>query len=272
MRAVLTLVVLFCIGAIIYGNFHWNDKLGSAVDREAANALKGRTATAPVVVENMEETNEGSFDNLPIEASEFLKKKINDGGVVELVIIGSEVNELADKNWAKLFKEELESTYNGLFNITVNSVTGEVTTVDVVNEDLHLNNITTVPDIVILEPFLLDSNGLIRIEHSLENISIMIEDLKDLNPDLFLFLQPGQPLRNAIYYPLDVEELELWSKEEGYTYINHWENWPKESEELSDYIKTEDIQPNEKGHKVWAEYLINYFTGKSSKDGENGQE
>ncbi len=272
MRAISMLVVLFCIGALVYGNFHWNDKLGSAVNQEAANILTNRSETATEVTENKENSTKGSFAELPLEMSEFLTEKHNNGEVVELVIIGSDVNKLADKKWTKLFKEELQTTYNELFNITVNAIPGEVTTADVVNEGLHLENLNSVPDIVILEPFLLDSNGLIMIEHSLENISIMIEDLKEMNSDLFLILQPGQPLRNATYYPKDVEELRTWSVEHGYTYINHWESWPTNAEELSEYIETEDIIPNDKGHEVWAEHLIKYFTGENNKGNVDSQD
>ncbi|WP_404445568.1 SGNH/GDSL hydrolase family protein [Sutcliffiella horikoshii] len=263
MRAGIMLVVLLCMGAIIYGNFHWNNKLGSAMNQELVTTNTNQLSTQVEVLEKKEELPKGDFANLPPEVSDFLVGKNNKGEVVELVIIGSEVNELNENNWSNLFKEELEATYNGLFNITVNAIPGEVTTTDVVNEGLHLENINTVPDLVILEPFLLESNGLIAIEHSLQNVTIMIEDLKQKNPNLFLFLQPGQPLKNAIYYPMDIEELKTWAEEHGYPYINHWESWPKEPNEISEYIVTEDIIPNEKGHEVWAEHIINYFIGKN---------
>lgn len=259
MRVFLMLVILFCFGAVIYGNFHWNEKLASAVDQKAPN-VKESTKGDIEKVNNKEELNKESFTNLPLEVAEYLRGKQSSGEVVELVIIGSKVNELADKKWSMLFKEELESTYDGLFNITVNAIPGEVTTTDVVKENLYLENLYTIPDIVILEPFLLDSNGMIIIEHSLENISIMIEGLKKKNPNLFLFIQPGQPLRDAIYYPMDIAELEAWTLEQGYTYINHWQSWPTDSEEISMYIENDDIIPNEEGHRIWAEHLINYFT------------
>jgi hypothetical protein len=262
MRVMMTLVILLCFGAVIYGNFHWNEKLASAVDQEASNFKESTTADTEKV-NNKEELNKESFTNLPLEVADYLREKQSTGEVVELVIIGSKVNELADKKWSMLFKEELESTYNGLFNVTVNAIPGEVSTTDVVNEELYLENLNTVPDIVILEPFLLDSNGLIMIEHSLENISMMIEGLKKKNPNLLLFIQPGQPLRDAIYYPMDIEQLESWTVEQGYTYINHWKSWPTDTEEISMYIVNDDIIPNEEGHRIWAEHLINYFTGES---------
>lgn len=265
MRTIMMLVVLTCIGAIVYGNFHWNSKLSSAMDQEyvSTSADTNPSNTDEKVVENKEELTEQDFGQIPLEVSELLLEKQNKGEVVELVIIGSEVNELADNKWSKLFKEELETTYEGLFNITVNAIPDEVTTADVVNEGLYLENLVTKPDIVILEPFLLESNGLIIIDHSLQNISIMIDGLKEMNPELFVFLQPGQPLRNATYYPMDIDELKTWAEENGYPYINHWESWPKDPDEVSKYIVNDDIIPNEEGHKIWAEHLIQYFIGET---------
>jgi len=263
MRAFMTLIVLVCIGTIVYGNYHWNSKLGTAVDGKVVDVFENSTATATEVVNNnKEEGIEGSFANLPAALAETLIEKSGNEEVVNLSIIGSEVNALHDDSWSAIFIEEMERTYDGLFNITVTAVQGEVTTKDVVQGNLHLENLNTKPDVVILEPFLLDSNGLILIDHSLVNISTIIKDLKAENPDVFLFLQPAQPIQNAIYYPDDVEALKSWTEENGYTYLNHWTSWPDyQSDELQDYINPDSIIPNEKGHEVWAEYMVNYFTG-----------
>ncbi|WP_226682032.1 SGNH/GDSL hydrolase family protein [Sutcliffiella horikoshii] len=262
MRALMTLVLLLCIGTIVYGNYHWNSKLGAAVEGKVEAVHKNSTATATEVVDK-EESNQSDFRNLPISLVEKLQEKIKNGEVVNLAIIGSEVNALNDDSWSTIFIEEMERTYDGLFNITVTAVQGEVTTRDVVQGNLHLENLKTKPDVVILEPFLLESNGLILIEHSLQNISAIIEDLKAQNPDVFLFLQPAQPIYNAIYYPDDVEALKSWTEENGYTYIDHWTSWPGyQTDELKEYIKPESITPNEKGHEKWAEFMVNYFTGK----------
>ncbi|WP_404468988.1 SGNH/GDSL hydrolase family protein [Sutcliffiella horikoshii] len=264
MRAFMTLIVLICIGTIVYGNYHWNSKLGSAVDGKV-DVHKNSTATATEVVDNnKEEVVNGSFTNLPESLVETLNEKSENKETINLAIIGSEVNGFHDNSWTTIFKEEMESTYDGLFNITVTAIQGKVTTSDVVQENLHLENLNAKPDVVILEPFLLDSNGLIIIDHSLQNISSIIEDLKAENPDVFLFIQPGQPIHNAVYYPEDVEALKTWTEENGYTYLDHWSSWPGyQSDVLLDYMNPDSIIPNEKGHEVWAEYMVNYFTGKA---------
>ncbi|MGD6778605.1 SGNH/GDSL hydrolase family protein [Sutcliffiella horikoshii] len=261
MRALLTLVVLLCIGTIVFGNYHWNSKLGTAVDGKVVAVHKNSTETATEIVDK-ELTSQGDFRNLPIDLAEILQRKVHNGEVVNLAIIGSEVNSLHNNSWTSIFIQEMELTYNSLFNITVNSARSEVTTDDVIKGGHHLEGLNAKLDIVILEPYLLDSNGLIPINQSLLNISVIIEELKAENPDVFVFLQPGQPLHKAVYYPKDVEALKSWSEENGYTYINHWASWPDyQSDDLLQYMNPESIIPNEQGHKVWAEYIIKFFTG-----------
>jgi len=69
----------------------------------------------------------------------------------------------------------------------------------------------------------------------LQNISAIIEDLKNENLDVFLFLQPGQPIHKAIYYSDDIEALKSWTEENGYTYIDNWTSWPDyQTEELKE--------------------------------------
>lgn len=260
MRLFMTLVVFLCIGTIVFGNYHWNSKLGTAVDGKVVAVHRYSTEAATEVVDK--ESSQDGFRNLPINLAEKLQGKIDNGEIVNLTIIGSEVNSLHDNSWTSIFIKEMEHTYNNLFNITVNSAQSEVTTSDVREEGHHLKGLSAKLDIVILEPFLLDSNGLIPINQSLENISVIIEELKAKNPDVFVLLQPAQPLHKAVYYPEDVEALKSWSEENGYTYINHWTSWPDyQSDELLYYMNPESILPNQQGHKVWAEYLIKYFTG-----------
>ncbi|CAG9621392.1 SGNH/GDSL hydrolase family protein [Sutcliffiella rhizosphaerae] len=264
MRTLLTVVISLCIGSIIYGNYHWNHKIGSAsVGKEEEITINNKTETTKDKKEHTKVVGENEYPNLPTEVSTFLNEKMSDGESVELLVIGSEVIEMGERPWTTIFKQELEREYGRFFNITIKAIPGEVTTSDVIERDLLLENVDISPDIVIFEPFLLDSNGYILIEHSLENITLMIEKIKNMNPDLFLFLQPGQPIYNAIYYPDDVNTLRTYSEEHGHPYIDHWSNWPDyHSVEFKEYYIHESFNPNEKGHEVWAEYLLNLFMSK----------
>jgi len=110
----MTLVLLFCIGTIVYGNYHWNIKLGIAVIGEVIDVPKNSTATATELVNNKKEAAaEGSFANLPEALAKTLIEKYGNEEVVNLAIIGSEVNALYDKSWTTIFKEEMEHTYDG---------------------------------------------------------------------------------------------------------------------------------------------------------------
>ena len=60
MRTIMMLVVLTCIGAIVYGNFHWNSKLSSAMDQEyvSTSADTNPSNTDEKMGENKEEVTE----------------------------------------------------------------------------------------------------------------------------------------------------------------------------------------------------------------------
>lgn len=93
----MTFVVLLCIGTIVYGNYQWNSKLGTAVDGKVAAVHENSTATATEVVDK-EVSDQGDFRNLPISLAEKLQGKIDNGEVVNLAIIGSEVNSLQNNS------------------------------------------------------------------------------------------------------------------------------------------------------------------------------
>ncbi|NLP52726.1 SGNH/GDSL hydrolase family protein [Bacillus sp. RO1] len=263
MRLILTLVILVCFSALVYGNFHWNDKLASAVDREEAHLLVGGAAKSEKEAELEEnKMTVDDFSNLPSESAEFIIEKFNKDEEIELVIIGSEYTIAGEQSWSTMFKEKMEHTYERLFNITIIDIPGGATTEEVISNDLINKNLTVTPDFVILEPFLLESNGIIDIEQSLNHISTMIDDIKLLNTDVFIFLQPAQPLHKAIYYPTEVEKLKNVAKEQELFYIDHWNNnWPDyHSDEFLEYIIPDTILPNEKGHLIWANYILRLFS------------
>ncbi|MGD6871004.1 SGNH/GDSL hydrolase family protein [Sutcliffiella horikoshii] len=260
MRAILTLVVLICIGALVYGNYHWIGKLASAVGKEEAQFLYNVDNTNELESGEKELTVE-DFSNLPIDNAKFIMDKYNRGEAVELVLIGSEYKTAGVQSWSGIFKDEIEQTYKILFNITIIELSGEVTTEDVINNDLINKNLSIIPDIVILEPFLLDSNGIIGIERSLEHVETMIEDVKLINSDVFVFLQPAQPIHKAIYYPDEVAKLQSMAEDQEIFYIDHWtDNWPDyNSDEFLEYIIPDTIIPNQKGHQIWADYIMGLF-------------
>ena len=77
---------------------------------------------------------------------------------------------------------------------------------------------------------------------------------------LFRSLQPANPLFQAKYYPLQVEALKNYADRNNITYLNHWDAWPDtQSEEIKKFLIGEPSTPNETGHKLWADFLVDYF-------------
>jgi hypothetical protein len=61
-----------------------------------------------------------------------------------------------------------------------------------------------------------------------------------------------------VNYPKEVEKIQQFLETNEIPYFNHWEKWPiSNSEEMELLLK--DGLPNEKGHEIWAEAIIDYF-------------
>jgi hypothetical protein len=115
------------------------------------------------------------------------------------------------------------------------------------------------PDIILYEPFTLnDNSGGVTVQDNHNSIEIFLQDLKEANKDAVLLLQPTHPLYGATYYPRQVADLKKFAEDKGFTYLDHWEAWP-DDKELNDLLTDEKDSPDEEGHSIWANYLIEYY-------------
>ncbi|WP_258523593.1 SGNH/GDSL hydrolase family protein [Priestia megaterium] len=141
----------------------------------------------------------------------------------------------------------------------------DMTTLKFINNGTYKQILDEKPDVLLFEPFLLNDNGVVGIDNTLENINVIISHLKDQNSDLVTILQPSAPVYKAENYPNDVKALEKFSKENGYEYLNHWTIWPDyRSKDILTFLATTPGQPNDDGEKRWAKYLKTYFTNSES--------
>ncbi|WP_226670447.1 SGNH/GDSL hydrolase family protein [Metabacillus litoralis] len=279
-RLIYTIVLLLCVGSIIAGNIHWNNKLSAQ-----AEMLR-----EPVKVDNVEE-DKHTEGNLPKEEIEkaaepepdkqshkdlstyikHLPKTLQDkiiassktGQPLQFVIYGSESSPEENGAWPELFKKQLVETYGeGIFNITVISE-GEKTSIDVNRTKSYEKVSELKPDIVLFEPFTIsDNTEKIAMKNRFDSIGKVIESWKAVNEEVTIFLQPGNPIYGATYYPKQIDELRVFAEEQNIAYLNHWEKWPDaKDEKLKNYLTAESL-PNDSGHKVWMEYLSQYFVGK----------
>ncbi|WP_270180131.1 hypothetical protein [Alkalihalobacillus sp. CinArs1] len=255
MNKVMNIVLLLaCIVVIILGKSHWESR---ATNYEgSAGATEVSSAGVKDKGDNKNQNSEGMNElasNLPTE----LTKAIENGELpVKVEAVGSAATSEEAVGWPAVLQENLDNTYgDGVFELTVKSF-GDKTSDEVVQE-ITASNV----DVLLLEPFLLKNNGIIRIEDSLEITTNLINKYKKVNEDVTIMLQPSNPLYDATYYPLQIEDLESFASDHDYIYLDHWEAWPAlDDEKMNEYL-TDKSEPNEMGHNIWAQYLTSYFTG-----------
>uniref|UniRef100_C5D960 SGNH/GDSL hydrolase family protein n=1 Tax=Geobacillus sp. (strain WCH70) TaxID=471223 RepID=C5D960_GEOSW len=250
------LLLVSCVSFIIAGQLYWQKKIDDTVKQAMAEAPKQEA------IENESKLMKYAAQ-LPSEVQEKIKNAIHTNHPVRLVIVGSEAISSSEKSWPALFKNELESTYGQqVFEVVVKEY-GEMTTKEALEANVDKEIIDAKPDILLWEPFILNNNGVIEIEDTLQQIDTIIQNIQSALPDVTIMLQPPHPIYNARYYPSQVEQLQSFAKEKGYIYLDHWKAWPDyKSEELNDVVNENTDLPNERGHQLWADFLIDYFIAK----------
>ena len=200
-----------------------------------------------------------SVANLPNSIQEIFKEAYVNEEQVVISIVGSPALGLNTNGWSKIVAKELQDHYGEDF-VKVLIYEFDGTTIEFLESGLLNELIKENVNIVLLESFSLEDNtGLVPIETTLANLEDFIWDLSDSNPDVGVIIQPPNPIYNAVNYPLQVELLREFANAKNIPYFNHWETWPNhESEGIKEYLN-EESNPNDKGHELWANYILDYF-------------
>lgn len=253
----MVLLLASCASFIIAGQLYWQEKIDDTVKQAMAEAPKQEA-----IVENESKLMKYA-DQLPAEVQKKIENAIHTNRPVRLVIAGSKAISSSANSWPALLKNELESTYGKqVFEVVVKEY-GDMTTKEALDENIDKEIIDAKPDILLWEPFLLNNNGVIEIGDALQQIDAIIQNIRSALPDVTMMLQPPHPIYNARYYPSQVEQLQSFAKEKGYIYLDHWKAWPDyKSEEINDVVNENTDLPNEQGHQLWADFLIDYFIAK----------
>jgi hypothetical protein len=92
---------------------------------------------------------------------------------------------------------------------------------------------------------------------------VIIKAIQRAKTNSVVILQSANPQSKAKFYPLQVEALKEYGETNDIPHINHWEAWPETENELRALLSIGDPSfRNEEGHKLWADYLTNYFISK----------
>lgn len=260
---ILTLLVF--IGALIIGYLHWNGKIQQTVVQQVNNQS---------VENNL--SNEGSQSEKPFMISRdrleqlviYLPKKVanqffssyDNGQSVQMYFVGSPALASQSNGWSVQVKNQLQELYGSDF-LEISIVEFDGTSTEFVDSEEAESVVQAKPDIVFFEALTLEDNGLVEIEVSHENIKNFIERIIAKNQDTAIILQPPHPIHAATYYPLQVEALANFAEDEDIPYFNHWPYWPDpNSDEINNFLN-ENGHPNENGHEVWANAVLQYFSG-----------
>ncbi|MCU9613202.1 SGNH/GDSL hydrolase family protein [Caldibacillus lycopersici] len=256
------------IAVIIIGVLHWNNKLDVTAKEtgetaQTTNVAAGKEDTAADRRINRVEL--GNFvEDLPENIANLFKDAWDQEEQVDIAIVGSPSLGSEKAGWGGLVKDKLEALYGPDFvQVTIHTFDGTSTQF---LEDGLADIAAEQPSIVLLESFSLEDNsGLVGIETSEENIQTIIDTFVSENPSVGVILLPPNPIHGAKNYPVEVAQMKEFAAAEGIPYLDHWTSWPDpDTDEIVEYLG-EDSLPNEKGHALWAEAVVNYFTSGSEE-------
>ncbi|MGM0777891.1 MAG: SGNH/GDSL hydrolase family protein [Bacillota bacterium] len=257
MKALLTfLLAACCVFILIAGNLHWQKKITGSAAPESAPAADNIESGDPANPEK--ERLLSLAANWPESSRKQLEKALDEQRAYTITILGSNSLGEGSDSWPELLKAELQSAY-GKELIETNSLSYDMTSSQFVNQNMG-GLLKNPGDLILFEPFTLNDNGEVGTKAGLENIAFVMEEVKSKNPDSTFILQPPHPLYDTIYYPKDVEELKEYGEENSIPYLDHWTAWPEmDDPEMKEYLASDNSQPSKKGHRVWADFLIDYF-------------
>ena len=255
-KFLVTLLAIGCLAILIVGYKHWKEKTFVAAEVE-----KQEIVIEPEETKVASETYLDLTGNWPTQAQENYQSAVEEGQAFTILLVGSTALGTGETAWSTMVKNELEQAYGETVHVSVKEY--ELTSKQFRSENKIDELLAEEPDLTLLEPFTLnDNSSSVPVSSSQKLIEEVDSSLAEQNPEHVLLLQPTNPLYNARNYPVQVDELAAYAEENDLVYLDHWTAWPdQEDEAMNDFLVTEGnhTYPNEKGHQVWAEFLIDYF-------------
>ncbi|GAM16223.1 SGNH/GDSL hydrolase family protein [Mesobacillus selenatarsenatis] len=261
-----TLLAIICGGVLLWGNIHWSNKTAVKVDgASVTKAVEKPAEKSKAKSEDTQGQEVGLLSltkNWPVEAVETFKKAQEEGQEYKVLIVGSNALGEEPNGWAYQTKDGLTEAF-GDENLIVEILKYETTSLNFVQENHQEELVAAEADLIIFEPFTLNDNtNGVGAENSLINVQRVLDHIGDVSANTVVILTPPNPLYNAKYYPLQVDALKEYAEENDIPYLDHWTAWPElDSQEMNDYLT--NGSPNEKGHELWAQYMLDYLVAKN---------
>lgn len=264
-KLLIILLSISCAVVLYIGNSHWKEKTVHSTETEkpvktvtkAENASKKDKAADEISIDEFNKLSK----NWPEEAKRRFEQTFLEEIPFKVLIVGSDALGTENEGWAALTKEKLEKAYGNYIEVGIQAFDG--TSMQFSSQNQASAIIEEKADLVLLEPFTLKDNGEVRIEDSHANILTWIETVKTDTPYTVFILRPPNPIHDASYYPLQVEELKKFAEANEIPYLDHWSVWPDpQSEEIISYLSEDNEIPSEQGHQLWSDFITDYFINK----------
>ncbi|WP_255473300.1 SGNH/GDSL hydrolase family protein [Planomicrobium sp. CPCC 101110] len=254
------LLIIACIAILGFSYITWKDKLASASTKQADAAPlieeKEEMEETPDSIEEVitKDQLENLITGMDDSVQEIFLDRFERDEKVQLLIAGSEAMDAGEPGYGETLEAAIEEAYAGF--VEVDRVPFNGTSAEFMEEDIDLSSGY---DVVLLEPFTLNNNGLVEIEVEHEHILAFYNQIQSKVSDTVLLLQPPQPIFGAGFYLTQVNALEEFALLSNIVYINHWSAWPGTTDPaLQDYL-TEEGNPNDTGALTWTNELEGYF-------------
>ncbi|MCM3693165.1 SGNH/GDSL hydrolase family protein [Neobacillus niacini] len=265
MKNILTVLLgIACITVIILGNSYWNERIQSAKATEDGITTKQNSNTKSESKNKETDNNDviALASNWPASAIERFKQTQAEDMAFKILFVGSSSIGSETAGTYPVVKEKMIDSF-GEKNVQLSLKTFDLSSSEFINNNHQEEVAAETADLVVIEPFILMDNGVVEISYTLENLSFLIEAIRIKNPEASIIIQPGYPLHNAKYYPIQVEAVKDYAVQNGITYLDHWTAWPDyQSDEMIEYLLPEQNGPSDKGVQIWSEFLLNYFISK----------
>lgn len=269
MKNFLTVLLgIICVAVLVLGHSYWNNKIEASGENTVISYNEQET-TSNV---SDQKSSTKSFDqdiialtsNWPKASVNRFKQAMEEKKAFKILFVGSSAIGSETEGTYPKVKEKLINTY-GKKNIQISLKTFDFTSSQLIKNSGQEAITAEKADLIVLEPFILLDNGNVTIEDSLQNLTTLMAYIMVKNPETTFILQPSYPIYNAKIYPQQVEELKNYAEKNQITYLDHWSKWPdSNTEAFKDYLLADQSAPNDKGSKVWSDYLIHFFISESN--------
>ncbi|MFA9457404.1 SGNH/GDSL hydrolase family protein [Halalkalibacter sp. AB-rgal2] len=264
--------IVLAIILIIGGHYYYQQKLQTIADDANQTDVdvneeirdNEQPSNEDEALDNDDSSEDSSKQLTPTSASGMLSEWIEqygEDGTLKIAVLGSTSITLdnTEASWPNLLASSLQGHAEDV-QITMDIVdVDRLNTFEVAESD-HIDAVMNLqPEVLLIEPFLLNDNGLLMKEDSIEMLERILSSLEVGLEETEIILMPGNPLYGAEYYLQQNEALEQFAAQEGYLFVDYWFAWPATDDpDLQNYI--DSARPNEQGHQVWAEALYELLT------------